>query len=261
MISHHGEHEGLLVIGHGTREAAGLDEFAALVERVRAATSQPVEPCFLELARPTIAEGIGRLVDSGVRRVAVVPLLLFAAGHAKRDIPEAVAKAAAPHPGLVVRQTGALESHEQVLALSARRFQEAIAGKPPADPRQTLLLMVGRGSLDADATAEMHRFARLRAERTPVGRVLTCFLAMQTPSLAEGLSAAADTGFQRIVVQAHLLFHGQLYDETRMAVESRQRRAGPDWLLTSVLGPEPELAAAVMDRVRQVSFDATLDAK
>jgi sirohydrochlorin ferrochelatase len=253
MSPTHDHPDGLLLVGHGTRDAAGLSEFAALVERVRAVASQPIEPCFLELARPTIGEGFARLFDRGVRRITVVPVLLFAAGHAKRDIPAAVAEAAARHPGLTIRQAGALECHEQVLALSARRFEEAIAGKPSVEAHQTLLVMAGRGSLDAEATAEMHRFARLRAERTPVGRVLTCFLAMQTPSLAEGLAEAAASGFPRIVVQPHLLFSGQLYDEVRAAVESYRRQSRHDWLVTSVLGPEPELAFAVMERAREAS--------
>src|SRR5258707_5141020 len=101
------DHGGLLLVGHGTRDAAGLDEFAVVVERVRVAASEPVEGCFLELARPTIGEGLARLVDRGVRRVTVVPVLLFAAGHAKRDIPAAVEEAAARHPEITVRQAGA----------------------------------------------------------------------------------------------------------------------------------------------------------
>ena len=54
---------------------------------------------------------------------------------------------------------------------------------------------------------------------------------------------------ERIVVQPHLLFRGQLFEEIRTAVESKRRESSRDWLLTSVLGPEDELAAAVLDRV------------
>src|SRR5437868_9981512 len=147
------DRDALLLVGHGTREAAGLDDFAALVAKIRSATDRPVESCFLELARPTIAEGFARLAERGVRRVTVVPLLLFAAGHAKRDIPAAIAEAAARYPAMTIQQTGALELHERVLALSARRFEEALARAPNVDPRQTLLIMVGRGSRDEKATA------------------------------------------------------------------------------------------------------------
>ncbi|HEV3415235.1 MAG TPA: sirohydrochlorin chelatase [Pirellulales bacterium] len=254
--------DGLLFVGHGTRDAAGIAEFFAAAELVRkAAAGRPLEACFLELAPPTIGEGVDRLVSQGTERIVVVPLLLFAAGHAKRDIPVAVAEAAARHRGLAVFQIPALECSRHILALSERRFQEAIADWPPVPPEETLLLMVGRGSTDAEATAEMHRFARLRAEQTLVGRMLTCFVAMQTPSLAEGLTEAAAGGFRRIVVQPHLLFNGELSHEIRHEVERRSgdairlgtepigRQSACQWIVTSPLGPEPELATAVMELV------------
>src|SRR5436190_70542 len=85
---------GLLLVGHGTRDSAGLAEFRELhrllVER---AGELPVESCFLELAEPNISAGIEALLARGVRQIVVAPLLLFAAGHAKRDIPEGVADA------------------------------------------------------------------------------------------------------------------------------------------------------------------------
>jgi sirohydrochlorin ferrochelatase len=254
--------DGLLLVGHGTRDAAGIAEFFAAAELMRkAAVDRPLEACFLELALPTIGEGVDRLVSRGAERIIVVPLLLFAAGHAKRDIPAAVAEAAARHRGMAVLQIPALECSRHVLALSERRFQEAIADWPTVPPEETLLLMVGRGSADAKATAEMHRFARLRAEQTPVGRMLTCFMAMQTPSLADGLMEAAAGSYRRIVVQPHLLFSGELSNDIRHEVESRTgdaiqlrtepigRQSACQWIVTSPLGSEPELAAAVMELV------------
>ena len=203
------------------------------------------------MARPTIAEGLVRLIERGAERITVAPLLLFAAGHAKHDIPAAVAEAIARRPNLTVDQTAPLESREQVLELSARRFREAIPSNSKADPLDTMLILVGRGSHDAEATAEMHRFARLRTQRTRVGRGLVCFLAMQRPSLAEALAEAAASDFARIVVQPHLLFHGLLCDEIKTTVEENRRRSPKEWIMTSVLGPELELVQAVMDLVER----------
>ncbi len=239
--------DGLLIIGHGTRERAGQADFFQLVELVRQRSEKPVEGCFLEFAAPTIEEGFDRLIARGVRRVTAVPLLLFAAGHAKRDIPAALSQAAAGHPGVETRQTGPLECDSQILVLSARRFKEAIAEEPAIDPAEILLLFVGRGSADPTATAEMRRFAELRAAHTPVGRVNVCFLAIQRPTLAEGLAEAAASKFTRIVVQPHLLFRGELFDEIRAAVAAQPRRAGQEWFVASMLGSELELATAVLE--------------
>src|SRR5438552_1673786 len=81
------------------------------------------------------------------------------------------------------------------------------------------LLTVGRGSHDPEATDAMHQFTRLRAELTPVGRSETCFIAMQSPPFKEALAAAAATTYRRIIVQPHLLFHGQLFHEIKGEVE------------------------------------------
>src|SRR5690625_7298954 len=43
--------------------------------------------CFLELAAPNISEGSAACVARGASKVAVVPILLLTAHHAKRDIP------------------------------------------------------------------------------------------------------------------------------------------------------------------------------
>jgi sirohydrochlorin cobaltochelatase len=275
------DREALLLVGHGTRDPAGIAEFFAAADLMRElAGGRPLTPCFLELATPTIAEGVEQLVRSGATRIIVVPLLLFAAGHAKRDIPDAIAAAASRYPDVEIEQTAPLECDRHILVLSERRFREAIAQCAPTRAEQTLLVLVGRGSLDPEATAEMHRFAQLRAEQSPIGRISVCFLAMQQPSLADGLDAAAASEFRQIVVQPHLLFAGELYEQLRREVEAQARSVSDGfslprctseglpaeseppsltlranmprkWVLTAPLGPEPELAAAVMNLVEQ----------
>jgi sirohydrochlorin cobaltochelatase len=284
---HRHDREGILLVGHGTRDPGGIAEFHAAAELIqRSSDGRPVAPCFLELATPSIAEGIEQLAVHGATRIIVVPLLLFSAGHAKRDIPAAVSAAAAGRPELTIQQTAPLECEPQILSLSARRFREAIATFPPVPADQTLLLLVGRGSSDAEATAAMHRFAQLRAVQTATGRTIVCFLAMQKPFFAEALANAAASDFQRFVVQPHLLFSGELLEHVRRAIEGRvaaengsgvffnppatargtprdlrstekdSRSPGADmpprqWILTAPLGPEPELAAAVVNVVEQ----------
>ncbi len=155
---------GLLLVGHGSREAAGVEEFLATARLVAAAAGDvPAEACFLEFARPTIAEGFRRLVARGAKQVVVVPVLLFSAGHAKRDIPEAACRVAREFSGIAVWQAQHLGCQSDLVALSQQRYEEAIVGQPSdLTPADNWLVLVGRGSWDAGATAEMHAFAALR---------------------------------------------------------------------------------------------------
>ena len=91
---------GLLLVGHGTVDPCGSTEFMETAADVaRVCGGVPVEPCFLELAEPDIQTGVARLAQRGVKHLTVAPLLLFAAGHAKHDIPRGVAAAVARYPG------------------------------------------------------------------------------------------------------------------------------------------------------------------
>jgi sirohydrochlorin ferrochelatase len=77
---------------------------------------------------------------------------------------------------------------------------------------------------------------------------------MQAPTLGEALAEAASSRFSRIVVQPHLLFHGLLYDEIQAAVDAHRCQSQKEWIVTSVLGPELEMADAVMDLMEHSSI-------
>ncbi len=206
-----GPDDGWLLVGHGSREPRGLQEFLATTTLVaQRAPGVAVEPCFLEFAQPTIAAGFRALVARGAQRVVVVPALLFAAGHARRDIPAAVAAVAAEHPEILVEQAEHLACHEALIALSKARYDETLAGEPRVPGEQTALVMVGRGSRDASATAEMLQFVQLRHAQTPLALAQACFVAMAEPSLPKALDAVARSGVRRVVVQPHLLYGGAL---------------------------------------------------
>ena len=105
-------------------------------------------PCFSAL--PDVAQGVARALSGGAKRLIVLPALLFAAGHAKDDIPAAVRAALGNRRDVELLQIGALECHPAVVEQSTRRFDEALAAQPsPAALDDMLLLMVGRGSSDA----------------------------------------------------------------------------------------------------------------
>jgi sirohydrochlorin ferrochelatase len=239
------------------------------------------------LADPAIPVAVQRLMEQGIARLTVAPLLLFAAGHAKRDIPAAVQEAVGgrrcavgggqkavggrqhaecssqrkaeiggrkseDEAELIIEQCGALECHERIVELSAQRFNEAIAGRAAVEPAETLLILVARGSSEAAAIEKMHQFAALRAQRSPVARVECCFAAVATPTLNEALDRAAATPMRRIVVQPHLLFAGQVLDQIAGAVaEVAKRQPKQEWIVAPHLGPSPLVAEAVLDLARR----------
>jgi len=239
---------GVVVVGHGTLDVLGKAEFFETVDLLaRQLPGWVVEPAFLEMAAPDLAVAIQRAVQRGAREVQVLPLFLFAAGHARFDLPRLLEAVAPQHPGIHFSLRPVLNCQGDLVALSALRFCEAVNHQAGYEAAETLLVLVGRGSNDPQATTEMLRFAGLRGQRTPLGAVETCFLAMCEPSLEQALARAANSAFRRVVVQPHLLFHGALNDRVQATVKRlASQSTDKAWVSIAPLGPHPLLASAAL---------------
>lgn len=98
----------LCIIAHGSRRQASNDEVRRLGERVaglRAFGIEHVEVAFLELAAPSIPEGLVRCAEKGAREIVVFPYFLAAGTHVAQDIPEAVAEFRRARPDVAVTLT------------------------------------------------------------------------------------------------------------------------------------------------------------
>jgi len=253
---------GVLVIGHGTADPVGAAETADVAAAVAGLLpDMPVELGFLEVIGPTIADAVARLAARGCRDVIAAPLLLFAAGHAKRDVPEAVAAAAA-RSGIRVRQTDPFGELAEIVDLARQRRRQAVAGLATVSPAETVLVMVGRGSSDPAAVAQLQSFTESMLADDPEGRprrVELGFVAAARPRLGEAIAAACDPNdphVRRIIVQPHLLFRGHV-EEQVMAEVRRGREMRPDveWIQSARLGADPLVARAVTRRVAELAAE------
>jgi sirohydrochlorin ferrochelatase len=99
-------HRHLLIVAHGSRRQTSNDEVRALGDRVRGLRDpniDRVEVAFLELAEPTIPEGLARCVADGAREIIVFPYFLAAGTHVAADIPEALDAFRERHPDIKLR--------------------------------------------------------------------------------------------------------------------------------------------------------------
>ncbi len=249
------DRQGMLLVGHGTRDERGVAEFLELAELVKKRLPDVVvEPGFLELAAPTVGDAIRRLVGRGVESVVVTPLLLFAAGHAKQDIPNEVAIAAASFPKLKVRQAEPFGCHPQILTASMKRFV-ACLGLNALD--NTFLVMASRGSSDVEAIADVEEFAAARLFNTRVAEVRTAYMAVAKPRIDEVLEMAAESSYLVIVVQPHLLFHGKVFQDLKEKVaEAQLRSPTKTFIVADYIGPCDEVAIAAIERFREACVES-----
>src|SRR5208283_927662 len=112
----------LLLAAHGTRDQAGVAAFNALAERVGglvAGDGTRVAGGFIELSAPPLRDAVATLVNGTPANMVAVPMMLSAAGHAKGDIPAALARERTRHPGLSWTYARPLGPHPALLDLLA----------------------------------------------------------------------------------------------------------------------------------------------
>ncbi|MFC4030490.1 sirohydrochlorin chelatase [Streptomyces polygonati] len=240
----------LLLVGHGTRDEAGAEAFRSFVTQLGAAhPGLPVGGGFIELSPPPLADSVRDMVAAGVRNFAAVPLVLVSAGHAKGDIPAALAREKERHRGTSYAYGRPLGPHPGLLTVLERRVDEALDG---ADRADTTVLLVGRGSTDPDANAEVFKVARLLWEGRGYAGVETAFVSLAEPSVPAGLDRCRLLRARRVVVLPYFLFTGVLPDRVRDQADTWARgHDGLDVRCADVIGPEPELAGLVMERYRE----------
>jgi sirohydrochlorin cobaltochelatase len=242
----------LLLVGHGTRDAAGVAAFLDFVGRVET-TLQPrgvaVSGGFIELSAPPLKDAVEDLVSAGHRRLAAVPLVLVSAGHAKGDIPAAMQREQTRHPGLTYAYGRPLGPHPLLLDTLADRVDTALDGEPRDG---TAVVLVGRGSTDPDANAEVHKVARLLWEGRGLDLVETAFVSLAWPSVPEALERARRLGARRVVVAPYFLFPGVLPDRVaRRAARYGRDHPGLDVRTAAVIGSCRPLAQVVAERYEE----------
>ena len=247
----------LLLAGHGTRDPEGVAGFTALTRRLSArehgaggpasgvADRMDVAGGFIELSAPPLRDAVSDLAASGHRELIAVPLMLSAAGHSKGDVPAALARETARHPGLVMKYGRPLGPHPVLLSLLADRVAAAAQGA--AGPYA--VLVVGRGTTDPDANADVCKDARLLWEGRDYEFTETAFVSLARPSVAEGLERCRRLGARTIVVARYFLFAGVLPDRVAtQAAAFADAHPRLDIRCSDVLGDCDEIAGLVIER-------------
>jgi cobalt transport protein ATP-binding subunit len=241
---------GLLLVGHGSRDADGVEEFWELARHIQDAAGEvPVECGFIEMAQPLIDDAIDKLVPRAPRGVVSVPLVLLAAGHLKNDGPAALARARSRHPGVDFRLARDLGIDPAVLSVAEDRIREAIGED---DPEQVAVVLVGRGSSDPDAGGDLYKVARLLADGRGLGTIEPAFAGVAQPDVPAALERCRLLGAETIVVVPFFLFTGILVPRIyRQAGEWASRHPGLTVRGGPHLGPDRRFARLVLERYRE----------
>ncbi len=246
---------GVMICGHGSRDGQAVAEFATLAERLTPRfPDYPVEYGYLEFATPIIRTGLDKLRAQGVNHVLAVPGMLFAAGHAKNDIPSVLNAYAAQHDGFEIEYGKELGIDPKMIEAAGERIRGAIAAAGDGVPlHETMLVVVGRGASDPDANSNAAKVMRMLWEGFGFGWGETVYSGVTFPLVEPGLDHAVKLGFKRIIVFPYFLFSGilvqRIYDATD---EVAARNPGIEFVKAPYLNDHPLVIDTFCERVDQI---------
>ena len=105
----------ILIVDHGSRRQEANDMLSGVGDIVK--KQRPdliVNIAHMELAEPTIAQGVQKCIDDGATQIIVHPYMLSPGRHATEDIPHIATEAASKHPNLKIDVTAPLGLHEKL---------------------------------------------------------------------------------------------------------------------------------------------------
>ncbi|MDO9424988.1 MAG: precorrin-8X methylmutase [Methylobacter sp.] len=245
---------GIVIAGHGSRDADGIREFEQLVELIRERAPQhKVSHGYLEFAGPTIDQAIADQLNADAKQIVMVPGILLAATHAKNDMPSELLTYAREHPDTDFHFGAPLGLHPLLLQVVQQRIVEAEATSSKTVRRDdTCLVLVGRGATDPDANGEVAKFARMIEEGMGFGASYVCYSGTAKPLVADGLRAAAKLGYARLIVVPFFLFDGILVKRIYEAADAMQKREPElEVLKAGYLGVHPNVADVLIARAQE----------
>jgi sirohydrochlorin ferrochelatase len=215
----------ILYICHGSRTKKGYEEAKRFIESFIPFVNAPIQQlCFLELCEPTILTGIQNCIAKGATTIIAVPILLLAAAHAKRDIPEQLAKAKEPFPHLTIIYGEPFGVQPKIIDALSEQVHA------PSDA----ILLVGRGSSDPKAQKDFQTIGHLLEQKRGLP-VQTCYLAAAQPTFLEALQNMALSSYKHITIIPYLLFFGQLIEKMKQTMEPF-RHASQSFILSEPIG-------------------------
>ncbi|KRG09466.1 sirohydrochlorin chelatase [Lederbergia galactosidilytica] len=240
--------QAVLYISHGSRSQEGVQEAIKFIDQCRKKVNLKIqEICFLELVSPSIAEGISRCVKRGATHIAVVPILLLTAVHAKKDIPVALEKAKKIYPQIEFSYGSPLGVHPRLLEC----LYDQIEQEREEGLRDSTILLVGRGSSDPAVKSDLTEIASQFEQMYDLPNVHTCFLYGASPKFDDALLKLIEGEKKRIFILPYLFFSGLLMNGIKQKI-AEAHDDSKQLILCKTLGHHPVVPTILSERIYEL---------
>ncbi|BDH61878.1 hypothetical protein MTP04_20080 [Lysinibacillus sp. PLM2] len=247
------KNKAVLFVGHGSRLEAGNVEVRNFVSQMLPSidSSLIVETCFLEFASPNIEDGIQACIEQGAKEVHVIPIILLHAGHSKLHIPAEIEEAKGLFPEIRFTYGQTIGIHPEVFEILKTRLIDInfdIHAKHP----ETAILLIGRGSSDAEAISDFYKISKILNNQLDVLAVESAFMGIAEPTVEQGIENCLKHGAKKVVMLPYFLFTGILMERMGRMKESFSKKYPQlEITLAQYFGYHPKLQTVLLERLQQ----------
>ena len=118
---------GIVLFGHGSSVEDANQGVHNLAQEIQdAGPYQHVRAAFLEMSQPDLNAAVAQAVESGLRRVIIIPFFLTMGIHLRRDLPSLIAPLKQKYPALEIEVGESLEDHPLMPSIILGRVREKI---------------------------------------------------------------------------------------------------------------------------------------
>ncbi|MFS0656084.1 sirohydrochlorin chelatase [Bacillus sp. 179-C3.3 HS] len=242
--------QAVLYVGHGSRVKEAQDKAISFMKSCMPLVEADIqEICFLELTEPSIEKGFETCVEKGATHIAIVPLLLLTAMHAKSDIPIEIENVKSRFPHVHVTYGKPIGVNHEVTKAVVARIQEA-----GYQGERAKILLIGRGSSDPDVKRDVFGIADDVRLMLPQAEVLPCFITACGPNYRDVLTQLPREDDTPVYLVPYLLFTGILMKEIESEADQARKRLG-DIRVCRYIGFHPHVKAAYIERVKETMLN------
>lgn len=244
----------ILLVGHGSRHTPGNDEIEQFSEKWKQMNPQwKIETCFIEFAEVMLDQGLDNAAKDA-DKVIVVPLILNAAGHVKMEIPHHIDMARERYENVEFIYAAHLGANDSIFNILQRNLRKVMLEMEAPDPKNTGVIILGRGSSDRVANGEIAKMARWIFDDSDHEQVNIAFTGITYPRLEAMVQQQVKLGMMQIAILPYYLFTGTLIERIKKQV-SRLQQQYPQITINcgNYFGFEAEIYELLNERVKQAS--------
>lgn len=216
----------------------------------KALDNTPIHFCAVDEDGSNISAELSSIRANFDGDVVVVPTTPFAEDMQKRLIPAVISERANDAGRILLARDAGVDP--AMLRAAQARVQAALENVSEAlELQDTLLLIIGHGSIDADANGNLMKMSRMIWEGLGFGWAEVAYVNGAFPSIEQSLGRSSRMGFKNIVVLPYVIIGDHTIDGIADRIGALADTTATNVIYAKSLGAEQNVVRTLAERARE----------